>query len=96
MEEYNPRKQAAAVRVRADKVAFYECQFIGVQDTLLDDSGRHFYHSCVIKGCIDFICGSGQSRFEVRIDLQFLTNQVEHGYFLNHFSFKFEAVRRFK
>ncbi|RWR91011.1 putative pectinesterase 29 [Cinnamomum micranthum f. kanehirae] len=64
VEEDNPRKQAVAVRVRADKVAFYECQFIGVQDTLLDDSGRHFYHSCVIKGCVDFICGSGQSRFE--------------------------------
>ncbi|XXG59231.1 hypothetical protein AAC387_Pa04g1349 [Persea americana] len=81
VEEYNPRKQAVAVRVRADKVAFYECQFIGVQDTLLDDSGRHFYHSCVIKGCIDFICGSGQSRFEnCRLQINGNEQHVPVGY----------------
>ncbi|RWR94323.1 pectinesterase QRT1-like protein [Cinnamomum micranthum f. kanehirae] len=43
-------KQAVAVRVRADKVAFYNCSFFGMQDTLWDDSGRHLYQSCYIRG----------------------------------------------
>lgn len=60
-------RQAVAARVRADKVAFYNCSFISVQDTLWDDSGRHLYQSCYIKGSVDYIFGAGQSHFEVRI-----------------------------
>ncbi|RWR94324.1 Pectinesterase, catalytic [Cinnamomum micranthum f. kanehirae] len=56
--------QAVAVRVRADKVAFYNCSFISVQDTIWDDSGRHLYQSCYIKGSVDYIFGAGQSHFE--------------------------------
>ncbi|XXG84502.1 hypothetical protein AAC387_Pa10g2005 [Persea americana] len=60
----NVIRQAVAARVRADKVAFYNCSFISVQDTLWDDTGRHLYQSCYIKGSVDYIFGAGQSHFE--------------------------------
>ncbi|KAE9598202.1 putative pectinesterase [Lupinus albus] len=56
--------QAVAVRVHADKCAFIDCGFIGVQDTLYDSFGRHYYHNCYIQGATDFIFGTGQSIFE--------------------------------
>ncbi|KAF1894212.1 hypothetical protein Lal_00004136 [Lupinus albus] len=56
--------QAVAVRVHADKCAFINCGFIGVQDTLYDSIGRHYYHNCYIQGATDFIFGSGRSIFK--------------------------------
>ncbi|CAK8561000.1 unnamed protein product [Lathyrus sativus] len=55
---------AIAAKVHADKCAFYSCSFLGVQDTLNDDDGRHYYNNCYIQGSIDFIYGNGQSLFE--------------------------------
>ncbi|MED6163291.1 hypothetical protein PIB30_078435 [Stylosanthes scabra] len=56
--------QAVAVRAHEDKIAFYDCQFIGVQDTLFDSYGRHYYKGCYIQGGVDFIFGSAQTIFE--------------------------------
>nr|KYP69930.1 putative pectinesterase 29 [Cajanus cajan] len=56
--------QAIAARIYADKCAFYNCSFLGVQDTLYDQYGRHYYYNCYIQGGIDFIFGNGQSIFE--------------------------------
>ncbi|KAK6911663.1 Pectinesterase, catalytic [Dillenia turbinata] len=55
---------APAATIDGDKISFTECGFIGLQDTLTDARGRHFFHSCYIEGAIDFIWGSGQSVFE--------------------------------
>ncbi|KAK4779136.1 hypothetical protein SAY86_006664 [Trapa natans] len=61
---YNgPIVQAPAMMVYGDKVSFYKCAFIGIQDTLGDMQGRHFYHTCNIEGAVDFIWGFGQSQF---------------------------------
>eukprot|EP00253_Pinus_taeda_P003895 PITA_03895 len=59
----NPRgqNQAAAVRVAADRVAFYDSRMTGFQDTVLDEIGRHYFYNCYIEGAVDFICGNGQS-----------------------------------
>ena len=57
--------QALAARIYGDKSAFYDCRFLGVQDTLWDVQGRHFFKSCYIEGAIDFIFGNGQSVYEV-------------------------------
>ncbi|KAJ8623410.1 hypothetical protein MRB53_031939 [Persea americana] len=67
--EGNRIKRAVAVRVRADEVAFYNCPFFGVQYTLWDDSGRHFYQSCYIRGSIDYIFGVGAVSKKLQIDL---------------------------
>lgn len=56
---------AIAVRAQGDKCAFIECGFKGVQDTLYDHSGRHYYHKCYIQGGIDFIWGDARSMYEV-------------------------------
>lgn len=65
MNNKNPITQAVAAMISGDKCVFYRCAFIGLQDTLWDVSGRHYFKFCVIKGGIDFIFGSGQSIYEV-------------------------------
>ncbi|KAK4799440.1 hypothetical protein SAY86_024805 [Trapa natans] len=60
----NPRKPAAAALVSGDNVYFYRVGFFGVQDTLWDDRGRHFFKNCTIQGAVDFIFGNGQSIYE--------------------------------
>ncbi|XP_021606613.1 probable pectinesterase 29 [Manihot esculenta] len=57
-------KQAVAARILGDKCAFYECGFVGLQDTLWDEEGRHYFNSCYIEGSVDFIFGQGQSIYE--------------------------------
>ncbi|XP_010544456.1 PREDICTED: probable pectinesterase 29 [Tarenaya hassleriana] len=52
---------APAAVVNGDKVMFYSCGFISVQDTLCDGIGRHYFFSCDIEGAVDFIWGRGQS-----------------------------------
>ncbi|KAL0558587.1 hypothetical protein IC582_003164 [Cucumis melo] len=55
--------QAVAMRISGDKAAFHECHFIGFQDTLCDDRGRHFFRDCYIQGTVDFIFGNGKSLY---------------------------------
>ncbi|KAI0492862.1 hypothetical protein KFK09_027138 [Dendrobium nobile] len=59
----NP-KIAVAMLVSGDKTSFYECSFIGIQDTLSDLAGRHYFKDCQIVGAVDFIFGYGQSIYE--------------------------------
>ncbi|CAK9201558.1 unnamed protein product [Sphagnum troendelagicum] len=54
-------KQGAAFRISGDMAAFYSCSFFGGQDTLCDDTGRHYFKNCYIEGSIDFVFGNGQS-----------------------------------
>lgn len=60
----NPVKQAVAARISGENSAFYECGFLGYQDTLLDDKGKHYFILCTIEGAVDFIFGNGQSIYE--------------------------------
>lgn len=55
---------APAAYVGADKASFYQCSFIGLQDTLTDVVGRHYFKSCYIEGVVDFIWGGGQSVYQ--------------------------------
>ncbi|KAF7818126.1 putative pectinesterase 66 [Senna tora] len=55
---------ALAARVQGDKCAFIECAFLGVQDTVFDRSGRHYFHKCYIQGGIDFIFGDARSMYD--------------------------------
>lgn len=62
---YGPGDQAVALRISGDRCAFYGCRLLGYQDTVLDESGKHYFSNCFIEGAIDFICGDGQSVYEV-------------------------------
>ena len=57
---------AVAMRVAGDRAAFYGCRFVSFQDTLLDDTGRHYYRGCYVQGGTDFIFGNGKALFDVR------------------------------
>ena len=54
-----PVGQALAVRLDGDRIAFRNCRFLGWQDTILDNRGRHFYDHCDVQGAVDFIFGGG-------------------------------------
>ncbi|KAK8942049.1 putative pectinesterase 63 [Platanthera guangdongensis] len=56
--------QAVAMRISGDMAAFYNCKFLGYQDTLCDDRGKHFFKDCFIQGTVDFIFGDGRSIYQ--------------------------------
>src|SRR6266545_5012878 len=43
-----PVGQALAIRIEGDRVAFRNCRFLGWQDTILANRGRHYFESCHI------------------------------------------------
>ncbi|CAI9112693.1 OLC1v1013169C1 [Oldenlandia corymbosa var. corymbosa] len=53
--------QALALRISGDKAAFYNCRFLGFQDTICDHQGLHFFKDCYVEGTVDFIFGNGKS-----------------------------------
>ncbi|KAH7440263.1 hypothetical protein KP509_04G098900 [Ceratopteris richardii] len=57
-------RQAVALMIAGDQAAFYNCNFVGHQDTLYDYKGRHYFEECLIQGSVDFICGNGQSLYK--------------------------------
>ncbi len=56
--------QALAVRVDGDRVVFRRCRFVGWQDTILVNRGRHYFADCTIIGAVDFIFGGATAFFE--------------------------------
>jgi pectinesterase len=59
-----PVGQALAIRVDGDRVAFRNCRFLGWQDTILINRGRHYFEKCFITGHTDFIFGGATAWFE--------------------------------
>ncbi|MEO0056071.1 MAG: hypothetical protein RLZZ50_2018 [Verrucomicrobiota bacterium] len=52
-----PVGQALALRADGDRLIFRRCRFLGWQDTVLLNRGRHFFEDCHIEGHVDFIFG---------------------------------------
>lgn len=59
-----PVGQALAVRVDGDRVVFRHCRFLGWQDTIFLNRGRHYFETCTIAGHVDFIFGGATAFFE--------------------------------
>jgi pectinesterase len=62
-----PRKtvgQAVALGVDSDRAVFRNCRFLANQDTLYANSGRQYYHHCLIRGDVDFIFGNAAAVFD--------------------------------
>ncbi|XP_039021962.1 probable pectinesterase 66 [Hibiscus syriacus] len=74
---------AVAARILGDKSAFFECGFHGVQDTLWDALGRHYFYKCYIEGGVDFIFGIGQSLYEdcsINVTAGEFSSELPYGY----------------
>ncbi len=56
--------QALAIRVDGDRAIFRRCRFLGWQDTILVNRGRHYFEDCYIAGSTDFIFGGATAYFE--------------------------------
>lgn len=58
--------QAVAVRVDGDKVSFWNCRFLGFQDTLYPhgENSRQYYKNCYVEGTVDFIFGFSTALFD--------------------------------
>ncbi|MBP6865524.1 MAG: family 43 glycosylhydrolase [Candidatus Didemnitutus sp.] len=53
-----PVGQALALRADGDRLQFRGCRFLGWQDTVLLNRGRHYFEQCYIEGHVDFIFGA--------------------------------------
>jgi len=60
-----PVGQAVAVRIDGDKVSFWNCRFLGFQDTLYPhgENSRQYYKNCYVEGTVDFIFGFSTALF---------------------------------
>ena len=56
--------QALALRADGDRLEFRGCRFLGWQDTILVNRGRHYFSDCYIEGSVDFIFGAATSYFD--------------------------------
>ncbi|XP_075515052.1 pectinesterase 31 [Primulina tabacum] len=56
--------QAVAIRVTADRCVFYNCRFLGWQDTLYLHYGKQYLSNCYIEGSVDFIFGNSTALLE--------------------------------
>lgn len=59
-----PVAQALALRVDGDRVVFKRCRFLGFQDTILLNRGRHYFADSYIEGHVDFIFGAATAYFD--------------------------------
>jgi pectinesterase len=59
-----PVGQALAIRVDGDRATFRNCRFLGWQDTVFLNRGRHYFENCYIEGHVDFIFGGATAWFE--------------------------------
>lgn len=61
-----PVGQAVAAHVSGDRMVFYNCRFLGFQDTLYTyaPDSRQYYRNCYIEGSTDFIFGSSTAVFD--------------------------------
>jgi pectinesterase len=55
--------QALALRADGDRLEFRRCRFLGWQDTILVNRGRHYFEDCYIEGHVDFIFGAATAYF---------------------------------
>lgn len=58
-----PVAQALALRADGDRLVFRRCRFLGWQDTIFVNRGRHYFEDCTIEGHVDFIFGGATAFF---------------------------------
>lgn len=69
--------QAFAVTDEADCSSFYQCRFLGRQDTLYANAGRQYYRDCYIEGDVDFIFGQASAAVFESCEIRSLARAVK-------------------
>ncbi|KAI8821723.1 pectin lyase fold/virulence factor [Fimicolochytrium jonesii] len=64
--------QAIAVSAQDDRQAYYGCQLLGYQDTLLTNAGHHFFGKTYIEGRTDYIFGQRSRAYFQKCDMRSL------------------------
>jgi pectinesterase len=59
-----PVGQALAINIYADRAAFFNCRFLGWQDTVMTNRNRQYFQDCYIAGHVDFIFGAATVYFK--------------------------------
>lgn len=59
-----PVGQALAIYIGGDKAVFYNCRFLGRQDTWYAGNSRQFVRKCYIEGTTDFMFGPSTTWFD--------------------------------
>lgn len=60
-----PVGQAVAMHATGDRISFFNCRFLGFQDTLYASGrgARQYFEDCYIEGTVDFIFGASTAMF---------------------------------
>lgn len=77
------KPQAVAINIAGDRASFKNCNFLGGQDTMLNngDGKRQYFNSCYIEGTVDFIFGNARGWFEkCTINPKALTDGTSQSY----------------
>ncbi|MCM1467018.1 MAG: pectinesterase family protein, partial [Alistipes sp.] len=67
VKTYTKKERSCTLYNRgADKIEFYNCQFLASQDTLYtgDANEYSYFYNCLIEGTTDYICGDGNAVFD--------------------------------
>ena len=94
--------QAVALHVEGDRVAFFNCDFLGNQDTIYTgrEQTRNYFENCYIEGTTDFIFGPSTAWFEAclihckrdsYITAASTPEYVKYGYIFNNCKITAEA-----
>ena len=75
-----PVGQALALRVDGDRVVFRNSRFLGWQDTIFVNRGRHYFGDSLIAGHVDFIFGGATAYFD-RCSIHVPPGRLHHGGF---------------
>ena len=59
-----PIGQALAIRIDGDRAVFRNCRFLGWQDKILANRGRHYFTNCYVASHVDFIFGGATAFFD--------------------------------
>ncbi len=70
-------ERAAALVIDGQQAEFYNCQFLGSQDTVYTGNYNHYFNDCLIAGETDYIFGNGGTTIFDNCELQWIDYHYE-------------------
>lgn len=61
---YGSGSQAVALRTTGERQQFYNCRFVGYQDTLYTHQGTQYFRDCYVQGNVDYVFGHATAVLE--------------------------------